>query len=99
MVHIHAGRYRDVDAGPENGFRAVSRDVFGDVQWAQVGAVVANSAGVHTDTEWRHHLVEEAVVVVRRKDDDEFGVVVVDEFPRLCDPCFDVVKQVPRRPR
>jgi len=99
VIHIHARRYRDVDAGSEDGFRAVRSDLLGNVERAGMGSIVTNSARAHTDTERRHRLVEEPVVMIRGKDDDEFGVVIVDELSRLPDRAIDIVKQVLRRPR
>ena len=98
MVHVHAGRYRDVNTSAEYGLCTFSRQLLGNVEWAGMGAVIANPVGVHAYTERRHHLVEEPVVVIRREDDHEFGVVIFDECARLGDRALDVVKQVPRRP-
>ena len=99
VIHVHAGRHRDVDTRAEHGFRAVGGDVFGYIERAEMRAIVANSAGVQADTERRHHLIEEPVVVIGGKYDDELGVEFLHEPSRLRDCAVYVVKQILRRPR
>jgi hypothetical protein len=79
VVDLHFQGDGDVDAAVDHELGEAFRDVFRDVQWSCLAAVVADADGVVADAEWRHELVEEAVVVVGSEVDDDVRVVVVDE--------------------
>ena len=81
VVDVHVRRYRDVDAGGQDRFRAGDRGRLGNVQRPFVGAVVADSLRFGANAERWHQLVEEAVVVVGSKDDDDLRVEVCRRNP------------------
>ena len=99
VVHVHAGRDRDVDVGVQHRFGEIGGDVGGNVERTGLGAVVADPCRSRADAERRHHAVEHAVVVVRGEDDDELGVVGTHELPGVGEGCVDVVKEILRRSR
>ena len=100
VIHVHADRHRDVDPGAQDRFCAVVREVFGNVERAGVGAVIANSVGAAC----RYRTAASPCRRTRCSDPGKRSRRGRVGSPRTNSRAwaiarFDVVKQVLRRPR